>query len=167
MLAESSLLTFNGTVIVQALIFLIVAVLLYRVAWGPLMQQIEARNAKIDAGLRAAEEAEKRLQAAAADVQRELEQARVQAREILSRAHAEAVADAEEVRNRARRDAEAQVEKARGDIDAERDRALQELRTQVGSMVVEAASRILGEAIDAKAHERLIKESLEKVGARN
>lgn len=166
MLAEASLLTFNGTVIVQAVIFLVTAALLYRFAWGPLVRQIQARNDKIEAGLRSAAEAEQRLRSASADIERQLDEARRQAREILSRAHSEATADAEEVRARARREAEAQVERARADIAVERDRALQELRTQVGSMVVEAAGKVLGQAIDARAHERLIAEALDEVGAR-
>ena len=164
MLAEASLLTFNGTIIVQALIFLVTAFVLYKTAWGRLLGAIDARNAKIDAGLRAAQDAESRLQSASAQVQQELENARAQAREILSRAHAEATADAEEVRARSRREAEQISEKAIADIGAERDRALQELRAQVGAMVVEAAGRVLGQAIDQRAHERLIDESLAGVG---
>jgi F-type H+-transporting ATPase subunit b len=162
-LADSGLLTFNATLVVQLVIFLVVAFVIYRLAWGPIVQNIERRNARIEQGLRAAEEAEKRLTSAAAEVQKELEVARQQAREILVRAHQEAVAEAEEVRTRSRREAEAQVEKARADIEAERDRAVQELRAQVGSLVVEATSRVLGKTIDEAAHCRLIDESIAEV----
>lgn len=165
-LADASLLSFNGTILVQALIFLVTAVVLYKLAWGRLLSVIDARNAKIESGLRAASDAESRLLTAAAEVQKELEQARSQARDILSRAHAEATADAEEVRARSRQEAESIVEKARADIGIERDRALQELRAQVSGMVVDAAGRVLGQAIDTTAHRRLIEESLAEVGTR-
>ncbi len=66
--------------------------------------------------------------------------------------------------NKAKADAEALIERARGEIGAERDRAIQDLRAEVATMVVEATQIVLGAAIDAKAHERLIDEALQKVG---
>jgi F-type H+-transporting ATPase subunit b len=165
MVAEAGLITFNVTLLLQVVIFVLMAVFLWRYAWGPLVRMMDRRQEKIETGLRAAEESEKRLAQVTHEVERLLEDARAQAREIRARAHQDATADADEVRNRGRRDAEAQVEKALSDIAAERDRALQELRAQVAAMVVEAAARIIGQSIDEKTHQRLIDESLEKVTA--
>jgi F0F1-type ATP synthase membrane subunit b/b' len=55
------------------------------------------------------------------------------------------------------------AEQARADIAAERDRALRELRTQVGALVVAAAARVLGDAMDAEAHRKLIEHSLQSL----
>lgn len=165
MLAEAGLITFNVTLVLQIVIFLLMAFLLWRYAWGPLVTILQRREEKIESGLRAAEESEKRLAQVTEEVQRVLDDARSQAREIITRAHQEATADADEVRNRGRRDAEAEVQKALADIAAERDRAVQELRAQVAAMVVEAAGRIIGQSIDERTHQRLIEESLEKVTA--
>ncbi|GAC1340583.1 MAG: F0F1 ATP synthase subunit B [Candidatus Dormibacteria bacterium] len=167
MLADSKLLDFNATLFFQLLIFLLTAAALWRFAWGPITKLLEARRLTIENGLKAAEESEKRLTVVQEDVRKLLDEARGQAREIVSRAHQEATADAEQVRTRSRREAEAQVERARADIAVERDRALTELRTQVGALVVAAAGQVLGEAIDAKAHSRLIEESLRSVTAQN
>jgi F-type H+-transporting ATPase subunit b len=163
--AEAGLITFNATLILQIVIFVLVALFLWRYAWGPLVRVLDKRAERIESGLRAAEESEKRLAQVTDEVKRILDDARGQAREIIARAHQEATADADEVRNRGRRDAEAELQKALADIAAERDRALQELRAQVAAMVVEAASQILGRAIDERTHQRLIEESLEKVTA--
>jgi F-type H+-transporting ATPase subunit b len=65
---------------------------------------------------------------------------------------------------KARADAEALIERARNEIGGERDRAIQDLRSEVSSLVVAATQRLLGETIDAKAHQRLIDEALTKVG---
>ena len=167
MLADSGIIDFNLTGVLGFVIFLITIAILWKVALGPVSRVIEQREEKIEAGVRAAEEAERRLQQVQVEVQKELDQARGQAREILARAHQDAVADAEEVRVRARRDAEAQLDKARTDIDAERDRAITELRSEVSSLVVEAASRVLGRTITADDHQRLIEESLSQVGGRD
>lgn len=163
--AEAGLITFNVTLLLQVVIFVLMAVFLWRYAWGPLVRVLEKREDRIEQGLRAAEESEKRLAQVQEEVQRTLDEARTQAREIITRAHQEATADADEVRNRGRRDAEAEAQKALADIKAERDRALQELRAQVAALVVEASSRVLGQMIDERAHQRLIEESLQKVSA--
>ena len=163
--AEAGLITFNVTLLLQVVIFVLMAVFLWRFAWGPLVRVLEKREDRIEQGLRAAEESEKRLAQVQEEVQRTLDEARSQARDIMTRAHQEATADADEVRNRGRRDAEAQAQKALADIQAERDRALQELRAQVAALVVEASSRVLGQMIDERTHQRLIEESLQKVSA--
>lgn len=164
-IAEAGLITFNVTLLLQVVIFVLMAAFLWRFAWGPLVRVLDKREQRIESGLRAAEESEKRLTEVRGEVDKVLEDARGQAREIINRAHQEATADADEVRNRARQDAEAQAAKALADIHAERDRALQELRAQVAAMVVTAAGQVLGQAIDERTHQRLIEESLDKVTA--
>jgi|SRR5947209_3955140 len=163
--ADAGILGANMTLVVQVIIFLVTAWLLWKLVWARVVSTLEGRQKTIESGLRAAEESEKRLAQVTGEVQRILDDARTQAREIITRAHQEATADADEVRNRGRRDAEAEAQKALADIAAERDRAIQELRGQVAAMIVEAAGRILGQSIDERTHQRLIEESLEKVTA--
>lgn len=163
--AEAGLITFNVTLLLQIVIFVLMAWVLWRLAWGPLVGILQKREERIESGLRAAEESEKRLAQVTDEVQRILDDAKAQAREIITRAHQEATADADEVRARGRRDAEAETQKALADIAAERDRALQELRGQTAALIVEAAGRIIGQSIDERTHQKLIEESLDKVSS--
>jgi F-type H+-transporting ATPase subunit b len=165
MLADAGILDANMTLVVQVVIFLITAYFLWKLVWHRVLTTLSTRQEKIEAGLRAAEESQKRLAEVTTEVQRILDEARGQARDIIARAHQEATADADAVRNRGRRDAEAEAQKALADIAAERDRALQELRAQVAALVVEAAARIIGQTIDERTHQRLIEESLDRVTA--
>ena len=159
----SGLLDLNGTLVAELIAFVIMVAILARYAYPPIMRAAEARQKQIEDGVRAAQEAERRLKEVQKDVEQTLAEARAQARETLNRAHQEAAAEAEELRDRGRKDAEAQVEKARGDIQAEKDMAIQELRAQVSALVVDAAGKVLGAAIDEKSHARLIEESLRQV----
>jgi F-type H+-transporting ATPase subunit b len=163
-LAETAgLLAPNGTLVAEVIAFLIMVGILAKYAYPPIIRAAEERQKQIEEGVKAAQEAERRLKEVQKEVEQTLAEARGQAREFINRAHQEASAEAEELRNKGRRDAEAQVEKARGDIQAERDRALQELRAQVSALVVDAAGKVLGAAIDEKSHARLIEESLRQV----
>ena len=159
----SGLLALNGTLVAELIAFAIMLFILAKYAYPPIMRAADARQKQIEDGVRAAQEAERRLKEVQKDVEQTLAEARAQARETLNRAHQEAAAEAEELRDRGRKDAEAQVEKARGDIQAEKDRAVQELRAQVSALVVDAAGKVLGAAIDEKSHARLIEESLRQV----
>jgi len=165
-LADSGLLDLNATLVAELIAFIVMIAILARYAYPPIMRAAESRQKQIEDGLRAAQEAEKRLAQVQQDVEQALADARGQAREVIARAQQEARAEAEETRQRARQDAEAQLERARADIGSERDRALQELRAQVSALVVAAAGKVLGEAIDERAHRRLIDESLTEVRSR-
>ncbi len=161
----AGLLSVNGTLIAEAIVFLLMVAILWRWVYPPVMRVAERREQAIEAGLQQAQEAEKRLADVRIEVEKLLEDARAQAREITDRAHREASAEADELRAKARREAKILSDQARIDIIAERDRALRELRTEVGALVVAAAARVLGDAMDAHAQHRLIEHSLQSLEA--
>ena len=162
--ADAGLLTPNGTFFAELIAFILMILVLGRWVYPRIIKAATEREGKIEAGLRAAQEAEERLSKVQAQVEQTLEEARAQARDILGRSHGEATAEGAEVLAKARADAEALIERARNEIGGERDRAIQDLRSEVSSLVVAATQRLLGETIDAKAHQRLIDEALTKVG---
>jgi F-type H+-transporting ATPase subunit b len=160
----AGLLTPNGTFVAELIAFILMILILGKYAYPRIIAAATEREDKIEAGLRAAAEAEERLAKVQAQVEQTLEEARAQARDIINRSHGEATAEAQEVIAKSRADAEALIERARTEIGGERDRAIQDLRNEVASLVVAATQRLLGETLDAKAHQRLIDEALTKVG---
>jgi F-type H+-transporting ATPase subunit b len=160
----AGLLTPNGTFFAELIAFILMILILGRYAYPRIIKAATEREDKIEAGLRAAQEAEDRLSKVQAQVEQTLEEARAQARDILTRSHGEATADAAEVLAKARADAEALLERARTEIGGERDRAIQDLRAEVASLVISASERVLGAAIDSKTHQRLIDDALRQVG---
>jgi F-type H+-transporting ATPase subunit b len=162
--ADAGLLDVNGTLIAEVIAFILLVLILAKWVYPPIIRIATERESKIQAGVRAAEEAEKRLASVQEQVAKTLEEAREQAREMVARARREAVVEAEDVHAKARAEAEALLQRAQSEIAAERDRAIQELRNEVSTLVVDAASKVIGEALDVKAHQRLIDEALAKVG---
>jgi F-type H+-transporting ATPase subunit b len=161
---DAGLLTPNGTFFAELIAFILMILILGKWAYPRIIKAATDREDKIEAGLKAAAESEERLSKVQVQVEQTLEDARAQARDILARSHQEATADTAEVLAKARSDSEALIERARTEIAGERDRAIQDLRTEVANMVVSASERVLGSSIDANAHQRLIDESLQKVG---
>jgi F-type H+-transporting ATPase subunit b len=161
---DAGLLTVNGTLIAEIIAFILMVLILAKWVYPLIIRVAEQREKTIAAGVKAAEEAEKRLVDVQEQVAQMLAEAKVQAREIQSRAQRDAAAEAEEARAKAKADAEAIAERARGEIGAERDRAIQEIRAEMSTLVVAATQQVLGEVIDADAHRKLIDKALKKVG---
>lgn len=164
MVAAGGLLDVNGTLIAEVIAFLLMVLILARWVYPRVIQIATAREERIAAGLRAAQESEQRLQQVQEEVRKTLDEARGQAREILDRANSDASVEAKGVLQQAREQAEAQLERARAEIGSERDRAIQELRAEVGQLVIDATAKLVGETLDAQKHARLIDEALERVG---
>jgi F-type H+-transporting ATPase subunit b len=165
LVADAGLLDVNGTLIAELIAFVLMVLVLAKFVYPRIIALATEREKKIEVGLRAAEEAERRLAEVQQQVQKVLDEARGQARDIVARGHQDGVLEAEEVMQRARAEAEALIERARSEIGAERDRAIQELRAEVANLVVEAASKLIGQTLDRGAHQRLIDEALDNVGA--
>jgi len=164
-LADSSLLEINGTFLVEVLAFLLMLAVMAKWVFPPVMAAAEARQNQIEETLKTAERTRDETTTALAEAKQELDAARLQAREVIDRAKRETAIEVDELRRKTQLDAQEQLQRAREEITAERDRVMQDLRREVGALVVAAAGHVLGESIDAAAHQRLIDESLAKVTA--
>jgi len=162
----AGLLTINGTLIAQLVIFLVMLGILYRVAWGPLLRILNERRARIAQGVEATQRALQELEAAEKERQAKLEEARREAQAMLDRITKQAEDLRKELEAKAREQAEALIVKARAEIQQERQKAVQDLRSQVADLAVMAAGRIIGESLDAKKHRELIERAIEEAEIR-
>src|SRR5207237_8975517 len=67
---------------------------------------------------------------------------------------------------KAREQAQGLIAKARAEIQQEREKAVQDLREQVADLAVLAASRIIGESLDAKKHRELVQRAMQEAETR-
>jgi F-type H+-transporting ATPase subunit b len=162
----AGLLTINGTLIAQLVIFLVMLGILYRVAWGPLLRILNERRTRIAQGVEATQRALQELEAAEKERQAKLEEARREAQAMLDRITKQAEDLRKELEAKAREQAEALIAKARAEIQQERQKAVQDLRSQVADLAVMAAGRIIGESLDAKKHRELIERAIEEAEIR-
>jgi len=163
---DAGLLTINGTLIAQLLIFLVMLGVLYRFAWGPLLRILNERRARIAQGVEATQRALQELEAAEKERQAKLEEARREAQAMLDRISKQAEDLRKELEAKAREQAEALIVRARAEIEQERQKAVQDLRLQVADLAVMAASRIIGESLDPNKHRELIERAIEEAEIR-
>ena len=145
-----------GLVIFTALAFGIVLVLLWKYAWGPIVNAMEERETKIEASLSEAERAMAQAKAIQADNQKALREAEQQAQTVLREAREEA----ERLRSEEVEKTRAQIRQlqaqAQEEIEQEKQNALSELRAEVADLAIQAASKILHENLDAERQRRLV-----------
>ena len=148
----------NATLIVQLLVFLILAWVTMKFIWPPLIAAIDERRSKIAEGLASAEKGEKSLAEAQAAATEIVKEARIQATKIIDQANRRSNEIVEEARGTANAEGQRLISEAREEVAVETSRARQQLSKEVAALAVAGASKLLGREIDAKAHADLLEQ---------
>jgi F-type H+-transporting ATPase subunit b len=145
--AQSNFLTPNATMLVEIVLFFVFFGVLSKWILPPVTKVIAERQEIIRKRIEEAEEAKKSLASAEADYQQALADARHEAALIREEARERGAAVVAEARQRAQEEADGILAEARRQIEADRERAFNQLRTEIGSLATELASRIVGEPL--------------------
>ena len=147
-------------IIVAALNFALLLIVLWVLAFKPVSRMLDERQARIETGLRDAEQARRDRDQAGAERVAALAEARREANEILNRAQkvAQETRDADIAATR--EELERLRQRAAADIQAEKQRAMSDLRAEVASLALDAAGKVIGESMDDARQRRLVEEFL-------
>ena len=124
--------------------------------WTPIMAALDQRKKHIADGLADAERAKNDLELAAKRSAEILREAKEKVNEIVSNGEKRASEIVEAAKNQAKIEGDRIIAGAKAEIDQEVFRAKEQLRTQVSSIALAGASKILGREIDANAHNDLL-----------
>jgi F-type H+-transporting ATPase subunit b len=144
------------TLVIQGVVFFLVAWAVMKFAWPALMTAIETRQKKIADGLAAANKSEKDLAEAEARSKEIIREARDRATQIVDMAGKRSNEIIEEAKGTASNEAQRLVAQAQDEVARETTRAREGLRQEVGKLAIEGASRLLGREIDATTHADLL-----------
>ena len=147
-----------GLLIVQIIAFIIVLLTLNAWVYQPMLNMMETRKQKIAQGLEDARVAAE----ARADAQKDADKIRAEAQVEASRIVAESTERATAAANDVKVAVEAEITAAReaavAEAELERNRILGDLRSQVASLAMAAANKLVGEALDEKKQRALLDE---------
>ena len=115
-----------------------------------------ARTEAIQGGIERAEKAQLEAQRALAQYNEQLSSAREEAQKMREDARVQGTAIVEELRVKAQEEAARITAAAHASIESERQQAVTSLRSEVGALAVELASKIVGEALDDQARQSRI-----------
>jgi F-type H+-transporting ATPase subunit b len=151
-------------VLIAAANFLVFLALIWTFAFKPISKILADRRARIEEGLKDAEQARRDRESAEAERVAALQEARRESNEILARAQkvAQESRDADIAATKA--ELERMRERAAADIEAEKLRAIGELRAEVADLALRAASRVVGETMTSRREKRLVEQFLAESG---
>ena len=149
----------------QVISFVIVALLLRRFAYKPILGVLEERRRLIEQGLLNAElikkqlaEAEQRyaeiLAKANANAQKMIDEARASSAHLAERKEQEAIAAAEQI-----------IAKAREASVIEHERTMEALKRELGRLVVDTTAKVTGKVLTAEDQRRLQEEAARQLAS--
>jgi F-type H+-transporting ATPase subunit b len=151
--------------LVGALAFAVLFYFMWKWVLPRVSALLQERRDKIQGDLERAEETRRQAEQELAGYRQQLANARAESNGIIEEARKTAEQLRADIQARAEREAAATVAKAQEEIRAERDRVFQELRGEIGEIAVTLAGRVVGESLDARAHQRLIDAYIDEVAS--
>lgn len=153
-----------GTIFWMVIIFGLVAFVLKKFAWKPILNALNEREETIENALNAAQEARSEIEALKAGNAEMIAKAREEKESILRNAIALKEGIIAEARDRAAAEAEKSIENARKQINHEKEKAVNEMKKQIAEMSFLIAEKIIQkEMSDENRHDQLVSRMIDEL----
>ena len=144
--------------IVGLVTFGIIFFALWKVLLPRLNKTLSERTDAIEGGLQRAEQTPAEADRTLAAYREQLAEARHEAARLREEAREQGAQIIAEMREQAQAEARRLVDGAHAQIEADRQQAIQSLKTEVGGLAVDLASRVVGESLTDEARQRRVVE---------
>jgi F-type H+-transporting ATPase subunit b len=151
-------------VLTQILGFVLFVWILRRLAWGPVMNVLEARRDRIREDFAAAERAKHEADELRGRYEQDLRGIEAKARQRMQEVIAEGQKVAAEMKHQAQTEAQQRLERAADEILREREKAKELLKEQVAHLSILTAEKILRQKLDDANQRRLVAAYIDEVG---
>ena len=152
-----------GLFLWSVLTFVLLVGLLYKFAFGPLMEMQRTRQAEIHQSIVEAERLREEAHGLLDDYKQQVASARQEADEILERARKVGESTRTEILEEAKAQADRALEKSREQIERETRQALQQIRNEVADLTLAAAEKVARKSLSDADQLRLINEAIAEI----
>lgn len=149
--------------IIQTIAFLLMFWVLKKFAYPPLTKALDERQNTIEAGLKAAKDAETKAEKSQAEIEKLLADARAQASEIMATAKNEASTTIETAEEKAKTKAQRVLDQAHEQVQQDIAAARQALRKDTIDLVALATEKVVREKVTSSEDRKLVKKSVEEL----
>jgi F-type H+-transporting ATPase subunit b len=149
----------------QCISFSLVAFLLNKFAYKPILQILEERRQKIAQGLENAQKIKEQLAEAQKSAAQVIERANAEAQKMIDEARTAAKALQERESQAAVAQAAQIIAKAREATEVEREQAFAELKREVTRLVIDTTSKVTGKVLTTEDQRRLSEEAKRELAA--
>jgi F-type H+-transporting ATPase subunit b len=149
-----------GLLIWTWITFILVAVLLRKYAWGPLLKAVDDREANILQAIESAKHERSQAEKLVAEGKNDLARARQEAAEQVRRTQTDMEKFREELMAKARKESDDLKVDARRTIEEERVKAVNELKAEAVKLSILIAEKLLTEKLDDARQQQLAQQFL-------
>jgi len=135
--------------------FFVVAFVLKRTAWGPILKAVDERDKQMAAAIESAKRERSEAEKLLGEQKSAIAQARQEAAEQVRKTQGEMEKFREELMSKARKEAEDLKVDARRSIEEERVKAVNEVKSEAVKLSLQIAEKLLGERMDDAKHTQL------------
>jgi F-type H+-transporting ATPase subunit b len=154
-----------GMALATFVIFVVLLIILGRLAWPPLIAGLKRREDAIRESIQAAADAQAEVERTRKMLEEKIAEVQLQAAAQLQQAKSDALKAAEKIQQNAESESRALKDQALRDIAAARQQALEQIAELAANVSIKVAARILEREITPSDQQRLVTESIEELSA--
>ena len=148
------------TIVTFALLLLI----LWKFAWKPIIQALDARAEKVRGDIENAEKSRQESEKILAEHRESMSGAREEAAKIVAQGRKEAEDLKNSIVEKAAKEAQELSERVKKEIELAKENAINEIKTEIVVISTEIASKIIERNLTPEDQSSLVKEALNKIG---
>jgi F-type H+-transporting ATPase subunit b len=141
-------------------VFILLLLILSKLAWRPMLEGLQKREANIRGAIEEAQKAREEAQTARAQLQKQLDHAGEQVRDMLDEARRDAQHTTDEMVAKARGEIQTERDRLRREIDTAKDQALKHIWEQSAQLATLISAKAIRRQLSADDHRRLVDEAL-------
>ena len=154
----------GGTLFWSVITFLLLLIVLKKVAWAPIISGLETRESEIKEALNSAERAREDSEKATQNYEELVNKARNEAQKIVAESKTAGERVREEIKETAEKEAREIMDKAQTQIQFEKEKAVHEIKSVVVDFSIQAASKVIEKNMESEDNRRLINDTIEEIG---
>jgi len=144
-------------------VFLGLLGILWKFAWGPILEMVQAREDGIQSTLDQAANQRDEAAGLLAEHREQMADARRQAQQMIAEGKEAGERVRQGIEEKARAEGDVMIERARESIEHEKDAALDELRKEAVDLALAAAAKLVQESLDEKKDRELVMGFIEEL----
>ncbi|PKL37826.1 MAG: ATP synthase F0 subunit B [Spirochaetae bacterium HGW-Spirochaetae-1] len=153
-----------GLLLWTIITFLVLLLLLWKAAWKPIVEALDARAEKIRGDIENADKSRQEAEKLLAEHRQMMGNAKDEASKVIAQGRDEAEKIRNDIIERANKDAKEIAERIKREISLAKDNALAEMKAEIVVLSTDIASKIIQKNLKPEDQNALVKETLNKIG---
>jgi F-type H+-transporting ATPase subunit b len=152
-----------GLLLWTIITFLVLLLILWKAAWKPIVEALDARAEKVRGDIESAEKNRLETERLLAQHRDMMGKSKEEAAQIIAEGRSDAEALKNSILEKANGEAKDVIERAKREISMAKDKALSELKSEVVALSTEIASKVIAKNLNPDDQKAFIEEALTKI----